>query len=136
MYIFSKEGRAAYLAFVRNLPSQIVLLSPCFFLPRLKAFNWTETLYVTLWLIFLSMFIFAATANFLELIESSSDKEANRARVAGLRFSGLSGWRLTVKQLRLITLGEWVGFIIVMLVVYGGLALVVAMVFWSVFPKA
>ena len=135
MFIFDKKGRTAYLTFVRNLPSQIVLLSPCFFLPRLKTFNWAEVTDVALWFAFFLMSIFAATANVLEFVEEANNREVNLKRVADLRSSGISGCRLAVKLLRLVSIGEWISFITVIFVVYGGIALVVAMVFWSVFPK-
>lgn len=135
MFIFTKEGRTAYLAFVRNLPSQIVLLSPCFFLPRLKTFSWAESPDVAVWLAFFGMFIFAASANLLEFIEAANSKEMVRKTVADLRSSGLSGWRLFLMTLWRVPIGEFVSFIVVMLAVYGGFGLVFSMVFWAYFPK-
>lgn len=135
MVIFTKDGRTAYLAFVRNLPSQILLLSPCIFIPQLKTFSWSETPIVAALFGFFVMFIFAASANVLEFIEAASNKEIARKRVYDLRSSGMSGWRLFLMALWRIPIKELASFIAVMLTSYGGFALVISMVFWTYFPK-
>ncbi len=131
MFIFTKEGRTAYLAFVRNLPSQIVLLSPCVFLPKLDTFHGTEFTSIALWVSFFCMFLFAACANVLEFLEAENCRAPMRAAVKELRASGLSGWRLFFKAFWRVPKGELVSFIVVMLVAYVGFGLVAAMVFWS-----
>lgn len=136
MFIFTKEGRTAYLTFVRNLPSQIALLSPCFFLPQLKNFRWSDAPIVVVWIAFLLMFIFAASANFLEFFEAANDKETVRKTVIDLRSSGLSGWRLFLMTLWRFPIKGFASFIVVMLVVYGGFALVISMAFWAYFPRS
>lgn len=134
MLIFSKDGRTAYLAFVRNLPSQMVLLSPCFFLPRSKFFSWSESTDVLVWIAFLLMFVFAAASNILEFIEAANNKYVVQKTVLDLRSSGVTGWRLWVMTLRR-SIKEFAGFIIVMLAVYGAFILVISMLFWTYSPK-
>lgn len=131
MFIFTKDGRAAYLTFVRNLPSQIVLLSPCVFLPKLDTFHASDLSNVAVWLMFFLMFLFAACANFLEFVEAASHRDAFKVAIKELRASGFSGWRLFWKSFWRLPIGDFASFVLVMVTAYAGFGLVAAMVFWS-----
>lgn len=135
MFLFTKEGRTAYLAFVRNLPSQVVLLSPCIFLPKLDTFHASDLSNAAIWLTFFSMFLFAACANFLEFMEAASGRDAFKAAIKEHRAYGLSGWRLFWESLLRISIGEFVSFLIVMFTAYAGFSLVAVMVFWGTGAK-
>lgn len=135
MFIFSEKGREAYLDFVRNLPAQIVLLSPCVFLPKAPNFHETEFVGWVLWFGFLCMFFFAAIANFLRFLDAMNCKEPIRAALEKLRADGLSGWCFFFKSFRRVPIEELASFSLVILFTYLGIGTVAVMVFWSVSPK-
>lgn len=135
MFIFTPKGREAYLAFVRNIPSQILLLSPCFILPKLKNFSWLDGTYIVFWGLCLVMALWAIIANLLEFINAANSQSLMREKNAELRKSGLSGWRLFVKKVRALG-GEILSLAIMITFFYGGLITVLVMMFSVYFPKS
>ncbi|MDR2188925.1 MAG: hypothetical protein LBE62_12945 [Azonexus sp.] len=107
MFLFTKEGRDAYLTFVRNLPSQMVLLSPCLILPKLKNFDWVA---VTVCFFLGAMFLFAVIANALQIFDAC--KESVKKSCWGV-----------------------FEYLLVILGFYGGFVAVIFMVFSAYLPK-
>lgn len=76
MYIL-KDGRAAYLEFLRNLTPQILMLSLAFFLGRkidFTRFDWAYTTPTFIFYSFLLIAIFAAYANATLFMEKYSSR--------------------------------------------------------------
>ncbi|WP_334159354.1 hypothetical protein [Oryzomicrobium sp.] len=132
MFIFTKAGRSAYLQFVRNLPSQVMLLAPCIFFPQMEKFNDGRITNIGLVLLFFVMFIYAAVANWLEFYEHDGASQARKKATAELRESGVTGWRLFLKTIRH---KEYLGVLVAMLMAYGGFAEVIFMVFKAYHQK-
>jgi hypothetical protein len=130
IFIFTKEGRTAYLAFVRNLPSQIVLLSPCIFILMLKGFDWMSI--AACFVLFL-MFLSAAVTNVLEFFDAWKTTTV-RVTLSQLRADGLSGWPLIWEMVRKNYFGFF-EYSIIVLGFYGGFAAVVAMVSFAYHHK-
>lgn len=135
MFIFSEKGREAYLDFVRNLPSQIVLLSTSVFLPKAPKFHEMGPWGWILCFLFLCMFFFAAIANFLRFLHAMNCKEPIRAAQEELRAEGPSGWRFFFKSLKRVPIKDLASFSLVILITYGGFGTVAVMVLWSISPK-
>jgi thiosulfate reductase cytochrome b subunit len=134
MFLFSKEGRDAFLTFVRNLPAQIILLSPCVFLPKLQNFDSHSFSDIAAWFCVAAIFAFAFSANIIEFINANLANDEVRNVKAGLREAAVTGprfWFLLFWRARRQLLNFWLA----MVICYIGVLVVFAMVFWGVFGK-
>lgn len=129
MFIFTKKGRVAYLNFVRNLPSQVLLFSPCVFLPMGGVLSVKNPVDLAVWCVLFAMFLFAFNANIMEFIDEalSGDQGKKQDDEAIVK---RSGWRLVLSTLRQQPL-KVIGFFFVILATYGGLITVVTVVLWN-----
>ncbi|SHN36114.1 hypothetical protein SAMN05192549_108135 [Duganella sacchari] len=98
MYIM-KEGRAAYLEFLRNLTPQILMLSLAFFLGRkidFTKFDWSYATPTFIFYAFMIIAVFAAYANatlFMEKFSPITDMRKVVSRIVKTR-KGHLRWKM------------------------------------------
>jgi hypothetical protein len=124
MFLLTKDGRAAYLAFVRNLPSQLLLLTPVVFFPQLPKFSWTNGSDLAVLAAFTVMLLFAMVSNFLEFFLAANDASSIKSRIDKLQDDGLTGFALAKQSIKTTPLGELLGFFVVTAFFYAGIGII------------
>ena len=71
MFFRTKEGRIAYLTYIQNLSSHVVLLTAWFFIPKLLTFHITDGVHLWLWILIGILVAGAMIANVVELITAT-----------------------------------------------------------------
>lgn len=81
---FFYEGKSAYLKFIQNLSSQIILLAAFYSVPKLSTFRSTEPIHLWIWASFGMMFLWAMIANIIEFLKAMEGKGVVAALIASL----------------------------------------------------
>ncbi|MBK1680409.1 hypothetical protein [Rhodocyclus tenuis] len=92
MFIFSDDGREAFLKLVSRLSGQALLLMPCFFLPTLPKFTWSEPLAWILMAWFGLLYLFAFGASMVEFFDAAKKSEGLRKITQEVSATGATGW--------------------------------------------
>jgi hypothetical protein len=124
MFLLTKDGRTAYLAFVRNLPSQLLLLTPVVFFPQLPKFSWSNASDVIVLAAFTLMLLFAMVSNFLEFFLAANDAASIKARIDKLQDDGLTGFALARQSIKTTPIGELLGFFVITAFFYAGIGII------------
>ncbi|MRD73314.1 hypothetical protein HCX48_00380 [Rhodocyclus tenuis] len=110
MFIFSDDGREAFLKLVSRLSGQVLLLAPCFFITKLPKFTWSEPIawIVMLWLGVL--YFFASGAAMIEFLEASKKSEDFRKISEDVSASGAKGFTYFWQMLKRTPWREFISF--------------------------